>query len=413
MLRLLALFLALPALQDDPASFGKDQRLVATYYYCAPDTRHAAEFLEMGKAGVEIALVATPADPQLLDALTAVLDGLEKDNKPHPRLGIFLQPGPTFDLTPIDAFYARLPQRHWAQVGGHPVAWLAPAPAGVSIDRDRAVPAIVGLVRPPFLVAEVSWKDVPADRTYAWGATRGYAVDLPALTVGPGAGQREDGKVYERAWYKATRLEQKLIVIESWNGAADGVSETTERKRKYLDLTRRCIRDFKVNEKVVLPKNKWSSATQVAYTSVYTPHDQGLKPIALEDGLYDEVRLRGFEALSTKENKKGSVRRLGFDVDDSFCYFDKRSFDVAVEFLDIGEGAFSLEYDAADRTVAPEQRVVKSAGSVRFNGSGAWRTETFHLPDAAFGNGQPGGSDFRFSIDQRGISVRSVMVLRK
>ena len=56
---------------------------------------------------------------------------------------------------------------------------------------------------------------------------------------------------------------------------------------------------------------------------------------------------------------------------------------------------------------------VKPAGTVRFTGSGEWRTETFQLPDAAFGNGQPGGSDFRLSVDGRGLAVRSVMVLKK
>jgi len=104
---------------------------------------------------------------------------------------------------------------------------------------------------------------------------------------------------------------------------------------------------------------------------------------------------------------------MGFDVDDSFCYFDQRAFEVAVEFLDLGEGEFSLEYESGDKTVGPEQRVVKSAGSVRFTNSGRWRTESFKLPDAMFGNGQPGGTDFRFVIEKRGLSVRAVMVLKR
>jgi hypothetical protein len=86
---------------------------------------------------------------------------------------------------------------------------------------------------------------------------------------------------------------------------------------------------------------------------------------------------------------------------------------VAVEFLDLGEGSFSLEYDSGDRTLPAERRVVKSAGSVRFTGTGGWRTETFQLPDASFGNGQPGGTDFRFTVEGRGLSVRSVIVMKK
>ena len=54
-----------------------------------------------------------------------------------------------------------------------------------------------------------------------------------------------------------------------------------------------------------------------------------------------------------------------------------------------------------------------SAGSVAFTGTGKWKTDTFQLPDASFGNGQPGGADFRFSIDKRGLAVRSVIVIKK
>lgn len=395
------LTLALLLLQEEAPTFGKDQRLVAAYYHPGADARPAAEFLEMGKAGVDLALVPFPDASETLDLLIAALEGLEKEGRKTPQLAPV-----TADPAAADAFLARVPRRHAAHVDGRPVLWLAAAPEGAS------AAAVGRLKQKPYLVAEVSWKGAPADRTYASGA-RGYGIDLPVVTVTPGPGNREEGRLYERLWYKAVKLESRVVAIESWNGAADGVSETAERKRKYLDLTHRFIRDFKVNEKPVLAKGKWTAATQVAYTVVYNPHEQGLRPVPLEDGLIDEVRLRGFEALSTKENRKGTVRRMGFDVDDSFCYFDKRSFEVAVEFLDLGEGAFSLEYDSGDRAIGPEERVVKSAGTVRFTGSGGWRTESFKLPDAMFGNSQPGGSDFRLVVDKRGLSVRAVMVMKR
>jgi hypothetical protein len=388
------LTIALLLLQEEAPSFGKDQRLAAAYYQLLPDARHEAELLEMGKAGVDLALIAVPAKIEALDPLIAALDALAKDGKKTPKLA----PVAT-DLPTAETFLARV-SRHAARIDGRPLVWLSPGG-----DPGR-------MKERPYLVAEVSRKDATADRTYAAG-TRGFGIDLPVVSVTPGSGNREDGRVYERLWYKAVKLESKFVAIESWNGAADGVNETTDRKRKYLDLTHRFIRDFKVNEKPVLAKGKWTAATQVAYTVVYNPHEQGLRPVPVDDGLIDEVRLRGFEALSTKENKKGTVRRMCFDVDDSFCYFDKRSFEVAVEFLDLGEGSFSLEYDSADKTIGPEERVVKRAGTVRFTGSGQWKTESFKLPDAMFGNSQPGGSDFRLVVDQRGLSVRAVMVLKR
>ncbi len=404
-----ALLLPLLSLQDEAVSFAKDARVAVALYTLLPDSKPETDLLEMAKAGVDVALVDFDGKPESLDPLLAAFDVLAKQRKEVPLLAVYLRPGQDADLSAADRFYERVPKGLAARVDKRPIVWLAPAPAGAAtLDAS-----LKKLSQPPYLVAETSWKDAPADRVYGLGSLRGFAVDLPVVTVGPGTSNREEGKIYEKVWTKAIRLEPRMVLIESWNGAEDGVAETPERKRKYLDLTHRFVRDYKVNEKIVAPKGKWTAATQVAYTAVYNPHEQGLAPLLAVDGIYDEVRLRGFEALSTKENKRGTVRRLCFDVDDSFCYFEKRSFLVAVEFFDVGQGAFSLEYDSGDRTLSSEERVLKSAGSVAFTGSGKWKTETFQLPDAAFGNGQPGGSDFRFSIDKRGLAVRSVIVIKK
>jgi hypothetical protein len=408
MLPALALLLSLPAPQAEPPSFAKEARLTAALYYPLPGAKPEVDFAEMEKAGIDIALVDFAGDAKALDPLVAALDLLARQKKEGPKLAAYLSPGAKADLGAADVFYDRVPKAHAARIEGRLVVWLAPAPPGAG-GLDEAVRT---LREPPYLIAESSWKG-KADRVYGLGSLRGYALDLPIVSVSPGTVAREDGKVYERLWYKAVRLEPRMVLLESWNGAADGVAETAERKRKYLDLTHRFARDFKVNEKVVLPKGKWSDATQVAYTALYTPHEEGLRPVPADDGLFDAVKLRGFEALSTKENKKGPVRRLYFDVDDSFCWFETRSFLVAVEFLDVGEGSFSLEYDSGDRTLPAERRVVKSAGSVRLTGTGEWKTQTFTLPDASFGNGQAGGSDFRLSIENRGLMVRSVMVIKK
>ena len=406
-------FALLLSLQNEASTFGKDQRLTAAVYHLASDPRHAVEFFEMGKAGVEIALVPFQGPADVLDPLVAALDGLAGEGKKIPRLAPLVQPGAVPDLSAADAFQARVPARHWAQIDGRPVVWLAPAPAGAAAERAPLAAAVSRLQRPPYLVAEVSWSGAAADRTWGAGGLRGFGMDLPVVSVTPGKGHRDEGKIYERSWYKAIKLAPRLILVETWNGAADGVSETADRKRKYLDQTHRFIRDFKVNEKPTLTKGKWAAESKVGYTSVYTPHEQGLRAVPVEDGLVDEVRLRGFEALSTKENKKGTVRRMCFDVEDGFWYFDERAFQVAVEYLDLGEGSFSLEYDSGDRKLPAEQRVVKSAGTVAFGGSGEWRTHLFELPDAVFGNGQPGGSDLRLSVDKRGLSVRAVLVMKK
>ena len=405
---MILVLLPLLALQTEAPSFAKEGRVVVASYQLLPGARPESDFAEMDKAGIDVALVDIKDDPAAVVPLVAALEALVKQRKEGPRLGVLLRPGAKPDLSAADVFYDQVPKRHAARVDGRLLVWLAPAPP----DAAPFDEAVQRLREPPYVVAEVSWKG-KADRTYGLGALRGFAIDLPVVSVGPGTTNREEGRVYERIWYKAIKLEPRMVVLESWNGEADGVAETAERKRKYLDLTHRFVRDYKVNEKIVLPKGKWTAASQVAYTAMYNPHEQGLSAVATEEGLFDHVKLRGFEGLSTKENRKGSLRRLCFDVDDSFCYFDTRPFLVAVEFLDLGEGSFSCEYDSGDRTLVGEQRVVKSAGTVRYTGTGEWKTETFQLPDAAFGNGQPGGSDFRFTIDKRGMAVRSVMVIKK
>ncbi|HLY08030.1 MAG TPA: hypothetical protein VKW04_01875 [Planctomycetota bacterium] len=408
MIAALALLLPLLAAQEEATSFNKDARLTAALYYLLPGARPEVDVSEMEKAGISIVLVDFPGDPKALDPLLLALDTLVKQKKETPKLAVYLDPGPKTDLGAVEVFYDRVPKQHAARIEGRLVVWLAPArPGAAGLDE-----AVARLREPPYVVAERSWKGT-SDRVYALGSLRGYALDLPVVCVSPGTTDRQEGRTYERLWYKAVRLEPRLVLLESWNGPEDGVAETPERKRKYLDLTHRFCRDFKVNEKIVLPKGPWSDATQVAYTAVYNPHEEGLRPVATLDGLFASVKLRGFESLTTKENKRGPVRRLCFDVDDSFCWFETRSFMVAVEFLDQGEGTFSLEYDSGDRTLPAEARVVKSAGTVRFTGSGAWKTETFQLPDASFGNGQPGGSDFRLSIENRGLAVRSIMVLKR
>lgn len=399
-----ALLLPLLALQDEAASFTREARVALALYSPRPDSKPETDFLEMGKAGVDVALIDFDGKPETLDPLLAALESLAKLKKDAPLLAPYLT-----DLAAVEVFADRVPKRWAARVDSRPLVWLGPAPAGAgSLDA-----ALKRLRQPPYLVAEISWKGAPADRSWASGPIRGFALDFPVVSVGPGTQNREDGKIYERLWYKAIRLEPRMVLIETWNGAEDGVAETPERKRKYLDLTHRFVRDFKVNEKIVLPKGKWTAATQVAYTAMYSPNEQGLRLVQTEEGRVDPVKLRGFEALTTKENKKGTIRRICFDVDDSFSYFDTRPFMVAVEFLDLGEGSFSLEYDSGDRRLSSEDRVLKPAGTVRFTGTGEWKTETFSLPDAAFGNGQPGGSDFRLSVDKRGLAVRSVMVIKK
>jgi hypothetical protein len=406
MLRALALLLLAG---QDPPSFGKEARLVAAYYRFGeplPD-RDALkrELREMGKAGVDVCLpvgLTGPARALLAEALAE----LEKEPADAPRAGLVLEASDD-PARALAAFREAVPARHRADVDGRPLVWLAPLPPGTRPPerfRERLGPA--------FVVAEVSWNDAGAERGYAWGAQEGTPRELSVVSVGPGR-ERDEGRFYDRAWFVALRLEPRMVAIESWNGwpEGSGVAEAPAHGRKYLEATARYVRKFKLNEKMTLPRGKWTGASKALFTLKYNPHEQGLRPVPHEEGRFESIQLRGIAVLSTKANPAGDRRCLSFDVDDSFCFFEKRSFEIEIEFLDAGEGTFRVEYDSGDRSLAPDARPFRSAGEKAFGGTGEWRTEKLDLPDALFGNRQPGGADVRIVLEKRGIAVRRVAIL--
>lgn len=423
MIRLLATLLLPAAPQEkDPPSFGKDDRVVATYHYIIRDGHDPGrELEEMGKAGIDLAV--TPSPPAAgLPALLKALEVLERERKDVPRIALGLSARELNEdgglcraedrrrfAARISAFFASFPVRFRGRVDGRPILWLAPgAPAPGTYDRAsfealaREDWSAVG-GRPPYVVADASWKDLPADRTYAFGAP---ARGMPVFSVSRG----RDAAAYERAWYVALRSGASWVALETWNGPGSELGETPEHGRAFLDATRRYVRKFKLGETIPLPKGKYTGAPKVLFTTVFTPGEQGLRPVPNDDGVVDRVRLGAFTGLLSKENALGPRRHLYFDVDDSFCFFEKRSFAVTVEFLDAGEGSFWLEYDSGDAKLPAADRPLKRAGEVRFTGTGDWRMERFDLPDAVFANGQKGGADFRLGVERRGLTVRSVAV---
>ncbi len=414
--------LLLLAQEEKLPSFGREDRVAAAYYYVSPGQAHAPELADLAKVGIDVALLVSAPDEDLGPVAKAVED-LQKEGKEFPRLAPLLDLAAVRDLdlsseggrarvaALVRRYASQVPPRARARAEGRPILWLGPAPPGARAEPpsfralSEACAAELG-GESPYWVAELSWAAAAADRSYA--AAPGPR-DLPVVTVSPGR-DREGGRAYERSWYVALRQQPRWVLIDSWNGEGTEVRETRALGRKYAEATRLHIRTFRVGEQIFLPKGKLTGAPKVLYTAVFTPREQGLRPVANDDGLHDFVQLRGLAALTSKENKLGPRRHLYFDVDDSFCFYDKRSFRVHVEFLDAGQGVFALEYDSADRKLAPADRVVRRAGEVRFTGTNEWRMEAFDLPDALFANGQKGGADFRLAMEGRGISVRSVAV---
>jgi predicted alpha-1,2-mannosidase len=66
---------------------------------------------------------------------------------------------------------------------------------------------------------------------------------------------------------------------------------------------------------------------------------------------------------------------------------------IDVDYLDQGTGTWNVQYDSSD----PNQPY-KGSSSVTNTGTGTWKTATFTLPDAGFGNRENGSADFRLSV---------------
>jgi hypothetical protein len=361
-------FALLFALLQDVRPLKADDRLAFAIW--RPEGEPLRELRERKRAGIDVLLVTAPP--------AGFADALEKAGDDLLPLAPWLD-----GEAPAEAlrlFLERVPPRFRASFEDRLPAFLGPAP-----EPGRGVPAD-GLKVPGaslHLVVDSSWVDAPADRRW----TSGRPEDGAAVWVG--------GPDYEKAWYAALKLETPWVVIEGWEPARG-------------ESTSRHVRKLRVREKTALPKGKWTGAAKALYTAKYNPHEQGLRPLSTDDGAAEHVQLRGVALLSCKEAKKGPRRSLSFDVDDSFSYFEKRSFTLVVEFLDAGQGAFRVEYDAADRKLPVAERHLKLAAETPFTGTGEWREVSIDLPDALLGNGQPGGSDFRLSLENRGIAVRRV-----
>lgn len=91
---------------------------------------------------------------------------------------------------------------------------------------------------------------------------------------------------------------------------------------------------------------------------------------------------------------------------------DRPNVTIAVDYLDVGEGVFYIEYDSSDREVLIVPSLpgaFKATRQVALEGTGEWRTATFEIGDAVFANRCNGG-DFRITAPSGPVPVSRVLV---
>jgi len=87
----------------------------------------------------------------------------------------------------------------------------------------------------------------------------------------------------------------------------------------------------------------------------------------------------------------GLDKYMYFRIDDAWAYQGNQTeVWITMEYFDSGTENFKLQYDATDGDH------YKNSDTISRTNSNVWKTYTWHVTDAYFGNNQNGGSDFRF-----------------
>jgi hypothetical protein len=399
------LWIPLLLLQAPGGPPGERTRLAFARLDPAAAAAPADTLADLGRSGVDVVLVPWPGDGAALGRLVEAGSALRARSADVPLLVPLLRA--PFDPDPVESFFARVPPPFRLRILDRPLVWLEArpdAPEGAALLFKARWRERFG--EDPYVVAERSWGP-GADRVFEDGASWKGPLTPDVASVGPGSTtpfrDRQDGAFYEKAWTGVLKSGCRWVLIESWTDEGTGVGEHPARGRKYVEITRRFLRHFHVGEKVPLPKGPFTGAKRAYFHSVFEPNAQGLSPLSSEEADFKHHLFMGAQILATRERPGRTRRVLAFDVDDSFAYFEAKDYRLELEYLDVGEGIFAVEYDAMEREP-------KRAGEVRLAGSGEWKVTSLALPKARFGNQLPGGADLRVAIDGRGLMLKRAVI---
>src|SRR5215831_8828016 len=275
----------------------------AHYSFLMPAT-HRREFSDMLDAGLDFVLPvywgeaghpgrttgptapyywSTDGIPAMVDALDAVGTlqmGMFYDTTILANADLTTPSGKEYFYVNVRDFYSRIPPRYWAAIDARPIVWLYDTLWVASFDQssidylsERFAHDFGGLQL--FVVRESQWQQskgvspalpVVSDGLYAWGAAPfGFnpSSELTVAEVGPGFKNtqyctggaerncfdvdREGGARYERSLQEAIASGRRIVAVETWNEFSEGtdIQETVETGRKYIDLTRKYVDQFK------------------------------------------------------------------------------------------------------------------------------------------------------------------------
>lgn len=329
----------------------------------------------------------------------------------------------------IRDFFSLVPARHWATIEGRPIVFLYSAAFATAHDqgcieyvRQEFARDFNGTV--PYVVKEVSWR-IHADNTYAWGGALGLK-NPGVASIGPGYDHsavpgraplvvpRENGAFYERQWIRFLRNPSRMVHLETWNEYHEGtdIAASREYGRRYIELTRRFVDMFKAGIRPPRPRGPYAEAPSVTVLLGPTNETRGLKQFEWADGKTAPAVAGGHSGRRLVPTEHRG-RYVYFQIDDSFKWAEEMEVEVIIEYFDLGNGGFQIEYDGSDPQAPFHGAYSPSPTRVTLSDSGQWKTASFRLTRARFNNAQNGGADFRIAFTGDQLLIRRVTVKRR
>jgi len=139
--------------------------------------------------------------------------------------------------------------------------------------------------------------------------------------------------------------------------------------------------------------------------------DGGLRQREAGDGL-TEATVRDERPCRLMVENGTPARYMYFDVLDDFIYAEPTEVVVTVVYFDDATGTLGLNYDSTDLTGGLEGRF-RGASDVKLQDTNTWKTVTFEIDDAYFGNRQGGNfGDFRIAGPDQDVCIAQVTLSR-
>jgi len=398
------------------------QDLIDNYSY--RDTAwHRSELKDIMEANIDIVLpVYWGNDGCLfwsqtgLKKLVRAMEVLFREGQNPPRIGMFFDTsslqsqnrGKLPDLTKtrgrklfyrmISDFYTLIPKKMWARIDNRPLIYLYSS-AFVSNYNQNCFDFVYRNFKEnfgvkPFIVKEISWKNITVDGVYSWGASLyGPTVYGRIGNLGPGYDDsacrrfqtriqdREFGDFYAAGWEKMIGTGVSLITIETWNEWHEGseIANSKEFGKKYVQMTAEYINLWKQTD--------YSRTSYVWFKPGITQHVSGLWPIdTIENRSWKAKIIENRESFYLADRSKSPSNGLYLDINDFFLHAESNTVYITVEYLDRGNNSWFFVYDSTANSP-------KNSPSILLRNTRKWRLSTLKLTDSYFGGRLDYGAD--------------------